>query len=361
MLYLCHFKTDVMNLVYLPEIFNNNSHNELERLNKLLNNEYISIVDTYEEQILELLKINNPSTFLIDSTNNIKIDELKQEVGLGIWVFYPWKNTIVKTLPEKYFRKIRLNRNQYKITQEEQDLLLTKKIGVCGLSVGHSAALTLALEGIGGELRIADFDELGLSNLNRIRTGITNLGLPKTIITAREIAEIDPFFKITIFDQGITEENIDSFLNENGKLDVLVDECDSLDIKILLREKARENLIPVVMETSERNMLDIELYHLQPNYPILHGLVEGISFKMLKGLNSSEKIPFILKIIEAEKCSERTIKSLFAVGKSLASWPQLASSVTIGGGLVADATRRIILNLVKKSKRYYFDLDKELE
>src|SRR5690606_500097 len=114
-------------------------------------------------------------------------------------------------LDEAEFVAMRTNRNQYKITQEEQDVLATRKIGVIGLSVGQSIALTLAMERVCGELRLADFDTAELTNLNRIRTGVHNLGLHKTIIAAREIAEIDPFLKVLIFSEGVTDENIDPF------------------------------------------------------------------------------------------------------------------------------------------------------
>ena len=76
---------------------------------------------------------------------------------------------------------------------EEKETLSKKKIGIIGLSVGQSIALTIAMERTCGELRIADFDILELSNLNRIRAGLPNLGIAKTIVVAREIAEIDPW------------------------------------------------------------------------------------------------------------------------------------------------------------------------
>src|SRR5690606_3975260 len=141
---------------------------------------------------------------------------------------------------------------RYKISPEEYNILATKKIGVIGLSVGQSVATTMALERTCGELRIADYDILELSNLNRIRTGVHNLGLLKTINVAREIAEFDPFLKVTCFHEGINENNISEFLLEGGKLDILIDECDGLDIKILCRQKAKELTIPVVMEASDR-------------------------------------------------------------------------------------------------------------
>src|SRR5690606_25672346 len=111
----------------------------------------------------------------------------------GVWVYYPWSHRLVHLLDEKEFVEVRTNRNQYKITPEEQALLATKKIGVIGLSVGQSIALSLAMERLFGELRLADFDVLELSNMNRIRAGAQDLGLSKVVVAAREIAEIDPY------------------------------------------------------------------------------------------------------------------------------------------------------------------------
>ena len=47
-----------------------------------------------------------------------------------------------------------------------------------------------------GEIRLADFDEIDLSNLNRVRTHLINIGINKAVIVAREIAEIDPYLKV---------------------------------------------------------------------------------------------------------------------------------------------------------------------
>ena len=121
-----------------------------------------------------------------------------------------------------------------------------------GLSVGQSIAMTLVLERDCGEINIADFDTIELSNLNRIKTGIYNLGLKKSVQAAREIAELDPYIKVVCYEEGITENNVDDFLTKNGKLDLLIEECDSLDIKILSRIKAKQYGIPVLMETNER-------------------------------------------------------------------------------------------------------------
>jgi hypothetical protein len=204
----------------------------------LIENQVSFFHDEIYGQLQELVKMKNPAV-------RIKPEEypelIQKHLGgrdihsYGVWVYYPWSRRLVHMLDEEEFIKVRSNRNQYKITLKEQEILSTKRIGIIGLSVGQSIALTLAMERGFGELRLTDFDTLELSNLNRIRSGVHNLGIPKVVITAREIAEMDPFLKVICFFNGLNEENMDSFFSDNGKLDLLVDECDGLDIKILAR------------------------------------------------------------------------------------------------------------------------------
>ncbi len=58
-------------------------------------------------------------------------------------------------------------------------------------------------------------------------------GLNKATVAARRIAELDPYLPVELFDRGITTESVDGFLDG---VDVLVEECDSLDMKVLIRQ-----------------------------------------------------------------------------------------------------------------------------
>lgn len=348
-------------LVFIPEFFRLNIPADKKAFNDLHSeNKVLFIHDEIYGQLQELIKSQNPSV-------RIKSDEYEGRVTkhlkgraideYGVWVYYPWSGRLVHLLDEDEFIEVRTNRNQYKITRAEQSTLSTKKIGIIGLSVGQSIALTLSMERGFGELRLADFDTLELSNLNRIRTGLHNMGVPKVVIAAREIAEIDPFLKVHCFFDGLTEANMDSFFTGNGKLDLLIDECDGLDIKIISRYKARELKIPVVMDTSDRGMLDVERFDLEPDRPILHGTVANVNPQTIKELTNEEKIPIILQMLGIENISLRAKASMVEVEQSINTWPQLASSVTLGGAVGADVCRRILLDQFHQSGRYYIDLD----
>jgi molybdopterin/thiamine biosynthesis adenylyltransferase/nitroreductase len=322
----------------------------------------LQVFDTIRKQIKELIKCLKPIIAL--APPEILDAAVEEKIGntplaeYGVWVYYPWSKKLVHLLDEEEFIVVRTNRNKLKITQAEQEILATKKIGVMGLSVGQSVSMTLAMERGFGELRIADFDTLDLSNLNRIRTGTHHIGIPKTIIVAREIAEIDPFLKVTCFHQGITESNIHQFLTENGKLDLLIDECDSFDVKINARKIAKSLEIPVLMEGSDRCTIDIERFDLEPERAILHGNVAHLDMDKYQSLTSfDQRIPYITAVTGLETLSPRMKASAIELMSTISTWPQLASAVTYGGGVSADLSRKILLNHLTISGRYFLDLD----
>lgn len=345
--------------VFTPEFFRLSDLSSKLSLSTLLSkNPHISVSDEIDGQVRELVKSRNPGGLEMSELNT-QVNTMfgtKGTDAYGVWVFYPWLNKLVHILDKSEFIELRTNRNLNKITVEERDILSTKIIGIIGLSVGQSIALTLTMERGCGELRLADFDQLELSNLNRIRTPLYNLGTYKAIATAREIAEIDPFINVKVFLDGVTTENMNDFMLGDGKLDLLVDECDGLDMKIQAREFAREHRIPVIMDTSDRGMVDVERFDLTPERPILHGKVAGIDSNKLVGLTNEEKIPIVLQILDFDKLSDRAKSSLAEVKKTISTWPQLATSVILGGAVGADVSRRILLNQFTDSGRYYVDI-----
>lgn len=319
--------------------------------------------DTIQLQLRDLVAVRNP-------TRKLSGTELEERVAAhlsgmpaeahGVYWFYPWSGRLVHLLPELEYRELRCSANRNRITRKEQERLRRLRIGVVGLSVGHSTALTLAQEEVGGEYRLADFDTLEPSNLNRLRAGVHELGLSKAVITARAIYEINPYAWVTLFRDGITEHNIDDFLGADSALDLVFEECDSLEIKILVRERARKKRIPVVMETSDRGMLDVERFDLEPDRPLLHGLIGEIRAEDVRGLSNYEKVPIIIRMAGAENVSKRMAASMIDIETTLKTWPQLGSAVALSGAITTDAARRIALGTFTQSGRFYVDLERLL-
>jgi hypothetical protein len=349
--------------IHKPDFFRLANKDDKKKFDELVNNEFIFLHDEIYDQLKELVKSRNPSVVITANDYKPRIEEHLKGTNIdeyGVWVFYPWSRRLVHMLDEEEFIELRTSANKNKITIAERNILATKKVGVIGLSVGQSVSVTLALERGCGELRLADFDTLELNNLNRIRTGVHNLGLLKAYAVAREIAEIDPYFKVVCFTEGITDDNIDSFFLDGGKLDAVIDECDGINIKILCRIKAKELNVPVLMEASDRGTLDVERFDLEPDRPIMHGWLEHLTLDLnvLRHLKTNEeKIPYILPISGLETLSARMQASMIEMRNTLTTWPQLATAVTLGGALTADTCRRIFLGQFTNSGRYFIDLE----
>ncbi len=314
--------------------------------------------DTVLEQAEELIETREPRRKLAKAELRERALELVGDPPhrYGTWVHYPWSRRLVHVLPEDAFRELRTSRNRNKITQEEQRRLHGMTVGVLGLSVGAASAVTLAMEEIGGELVLADFDRLSLSNMNRLRAGVHEIGLHKTVLTAREIFELNPYARVRLFTSGINDDNIDEFL-ASPRLDLLCEECDDLFLKIRIRERARELGIPVLMETSDRGLLDIERFDREPTRALLHGLAGEITADSLRGLSTYQKVPIVLRIIGEQTISPRMAASLVEIDETLKTWPQLASAISLGAALNTDAARRILLGELSASGRFHVDLD----
>ncbi|MER8188562.1 ThiF family adenylyltransferase [Kitasatospora sp. NPDC094015] len=320
--------------------------------------------DHLDEQLGELVRCLHPGERFVPATLERAVEEVRAgrpPDEYGTWVWYPWSGRLVRVLPEAEFRLVRTDRNRDKITRDEQRHLTTRRIGVIGLSVGSSAALTCAMEGVGGSFRLADFDRLSLSNLNRLGAGVHELGLEKTVICARRMYELDPYLDIRLYRQGVTEESVEEFFAPEGDgergLDLLIEECDTPWVKAAAREHARRRRVPVLMDTNDRGLLDVERFDLEPDRPLFHGRAGDVTARELRQTDRAGQLEFLLRVVGEDGLSPAMTDALTRIGRSLSSWPQLASGVLLGGALVTDTARRILLGRPVPSGRTYVDLE----
>ncbi|MET9361175.1 ThiF family adenylyltransferase [Streptomyces sp. NPDC006632] len=317
--------------------------------------------DRIEDQVEEALRCRAPQDpFGARSRARAVADAMGGPPdAYGRWIWYPWSGRLVHLLPEDEFRLVRTDRNRDKITREQQQALLRRRVGVIGLSVGSSAAITCAMEGVGGAFRLADFDRLGLSNLNRLRAGVHELGLEKSVLCARRMYELDPYLDIEVHRAGVTEATIEDFFGDHDRgdgLDLLVEECDTPWVKVAAREHARRRRLPVLMDTNDRGLLDIERFDLEPDRPLFHGRTGPVTAADVRALDQEATIAFLLDVVDERRLSPAMTDALTRVGRTLSSWPQLASGVMLGAALVADTARRILLGEPLPSGRHSIDL-----
>src|ERR1700753_1408018 len=152
---------------------------------------------------------------------------------------------------------------------------------------------------------------------------------------------------------GLTPDTVDEFLDG---LNIVVEECDSLDIKAIVRERARAKGIPVLMATSDRGLVDVERFDLEPQRPILHGLLGDVDPAALSRMTSAQKVPYLLRLLEAEQVSGRLVASVLKIAHTLSTWPQVSGDVVLGAALIAEAVRKIGLGEHLPSGRARLDI-----
>lgn len=246
---------------------------EFERFAAFCRTQRVLLLDTIDRQLMDLAAARRPSAD--DAERQRFVDETLaargERVAYGNWIYLPWERTIAHLLDRDAYFEVITSRNHDKISREEQRLLQTKRIGVMGLSVGGEAAVTVAQEHLCGDIVLADFDRLDLSNLNRMGAGFDELDHNKAVIVARRIARIDPYLRVTVLDEGVTEANLDEFLDG---LDLLIEECDSLPMKHRVRRLAKERGLNLVFAADERGFLSVEPYAVRPELAPFHGRIE---------------------------------------------------------------------------------------
>ena len=116
------------------------------------------------------------------------------------------------------------SRNIGWVTAAEQGVLRRKRVAIAGLGgVGGIHLLSLARLGIGC-FSIADFDVFDLANFNR-QAGATlsSIGRPKSEVLEELARDINPEIEMRRLDQGVTADNVDTFLDG---VDLYVDGLD---------------------------------------------------------------------------------------------------------------------------------------
>lgn len=315
----------------------------------------IQFVDAFERQIKELFLIKNTRFLGMPKDKIYSSKEFKKFVKIKskdfVFIYYPWNNTLVKSVKEKDYFLLKTNRNQDLITSDEQKKLRDFKVAVLGMSVGSNIAYVLTQAGISKDIILADLDELDTTNLNRIIAGVHQVGINKAVIAARRIYEDNPFAKVRIFRKGMDRKNLEKLL-KGKKVDCIVEEVDQIQMKIDTRILAMKYKIPVLMVTDNGDwaVLHIERYDL--GYAKIFGKDLDFWNKKIQSLSSRKDFADIaINVVVGgpDKVDPKMLKSVQKVieGK-LVSWPQLGSSALLGAVAVTIAIKKIVRREDKK-------------
>lgn len=327
------------------------------------------VLDTVAGSLKELFFIRNPQfKKTMKEAQEPLAKFLEENKNLEtVWIYFSWLNKLIHTVPEEIYFELRTARNKNIITESEQENYRNAKIGITGLSIGSNVILTLVFTGGPKFMKITDFDDIEISNLNRMRAGLPDVLSNKTHTIAKQVFEVDPFAELELWDKGVSKENLEEFIlgdkNKNApRVDIFIEEMDSLELKILSRFICRENKVPVLMATDNGDniILDVERYDIEPERPILHGLIGDIKPEDFKTMNYEEWLKLATKIVGYDNLTDRMKESLKEIGKTIAGVPQLGSTASVGAAAVVLCVRKIANKQYLPSGRYFINIDKSL-
>ncbi len=289
----------------------------------------------------------------------------------GILVWYPRTKELVRFAPKFWHRISLLLRNktlyqdpEMKLSWEEvRNVFEGAVIAVAGCSLGNNVVHSIAWDLRPFFLRIADFKEFHMATGNRVRLSYRDFGRNKTTVTAEQLHSTDPFLKISVFPDGVHEENIEDFIAGST---IIIEEIDDLETKILMREVARKHGIPVVMasDIGTAVQLDIRRFDKNPSLPLMGcGISDDALYATLKQWRKTGKetdfmnvffaivgtyclrVPefkqlMIRGLTERQKNEMPIVRETSPLFKGL---PQLGSTAAMSGALAADATAHILL------------------
>lgn len=186
------------------------------------------------------------------------------------------------------------------VTRSEQERFKDAKITVIGCGgIGGETIEILARMGI-GELILVDKDSFDLSNLNRqTLANIGDLGLDKSAVAKEKVRLINPYVKVTTYNEHIDQNNIGKVIADS---DIVIDALDNILTRVIVSRKAKEKGIPYI-----------------------HGAIHGTLGQITVFLPNSDKTyeeMFNLPSI-GKKLDEETIEALknFTSGVPPVIWP----------------------------------------
>lgn len=170
----------------------------------------------------------------------------------------------------RYSRQIMLPQ----VGTEGQEKLLDAHVLVIGMGgLGAPAAIYLAAAGV-GHLRLVDFDEVDLSNLQRQIVHFTkDIGRPKVESARETLHNLNPEIEITTINHRLSAEEMES---EIEKADVVLDCSDNFTTRFIVNDGCVRNRTPLVSGAAIRMEGQISVFRPDlENTPCYRCLYKG--------------------------------------------------------------------------------------
>jgi molybdopterin/thiamine biosynthesis adenylyltransferase len=142
----------------------------------------------------------------------------------------------------------RYNRQEITLGVEKQKKLSSSSITIVGMgALGTLCAQLLCRAGV-GKIKIIDFDEVSLDNLQRQQIYTEeDIGLLKTEVSKKYLDKVNKQVSISIVNEKISSENLDVLKN-----DLILDCVDNLETSYLISDYCKIQKLPLVFGSAIR-------------------------------------------------------------------------------------------------------------
>jgi molybdopterin/thiamine biosynthesis adenylyltransferase len=228
-----------------------------------------------------------------------------------------------------------VSRNLGWVTAAEQDRLRNCRVAVAGLGgVGGSHVLTLARLGLGA-FHIADFDVFEVHNFNRqVGAFLSTVGQTKVEVVARMARDINPGLALEGFPTGVTEANLDAFLDG---VDIYVDGLDffAVDARRMLFAACHARGIPAL--TAAPLGMGVSLLYFAPG---------GMSFEQyfrLEGCSRAEQYARFIAGLSPAMLQRSYLVAPEAVNFAEQRGPSTAMACDLCAGVMGTTILKVLL------------------
>jgi len=218
----------------------------------------------------------------------------------------PKKRKIPVSYEDFYSRQIVMK----ELGSRGQAKLAKSKVAIAGLGgLGTASALYLTLAGV-GNLRLIDQDTVEAKNLHRqILYTLRDLKHSKAEVSARKLAEMNPFVKVEGIPENLNADNAEELLRG---MDCVVDGLDNMRTRYLINRTCAKLKIPYVFGAAIGTEGNLSVFY-PPETPCLECILPNIDDSNLPSCDVRGVIAATPGIIGTMQAME-TIKVLTGTG-----------------------------------------------
>ncbi len=314
------------------------------------------------------------------------------EPDYGTYVIDHARGDLYLVAPERWHRLALVTSNSKLLTDpagrltwaEVRQKLEGAVVGFMGMSVGGNLLEGWLREARPRRVKIADPDWVELTNFNRgERMSLRHAVAPRSarfdrtnpydvprVSKAEYIAYeqqlVDPYLDVDVYKEGVNRENLDRFFDGGDgepPIDLLVEEMDNLDLKILVRHAARERGIDVVMLSDFGHQAHLwwNPFRERADAPIGYGADDATLMVALAGAKTGDRakvFEFVAALCGADFAGDQFGAWMRGEGEQpTGSLPQSGATAMASGAIGGkEIALRILGHRVPDTGRMVYDL-----